>query len=77
MGILNRLFGTEKRAEVVTADDHLLSLLKNIEITPETAMEIPAVSACIGFISSIVAALPVKLYQENKDKNIKKHYFSS
>ena len=70
MGILNRLFGTEKRAEVVTADDHLLSLLKNIEITPETAMEIPAVSACIGFISSIVAALPVKLYQENKDKNI-------
>ena len=70
MGILNRLFGIEKRAEVVTADDHLLSLLKNIEITPETAMEIPAVSACIGFISSIVAALPVKLYQENKDKNI-------
>ena len=70
MGILNRLFGTEKRAEVVTADDHLLSLLKNIEITPETAMEIPAVSACIGFISSIVAALPIKLYQENRERNI-------
>ena len=70
MGILNRLFGRELRAEVVTADDHLLSLLKSIEITPETAMEIPAVSACIGFISSIIAGLPVKLYREDKDKNI-------
>lgn len=70
MGILNRLFGRELRAEVVTADDHIRSLLKNIEITPETAMEIPAVSACIGFISTIIAGLPVKLYRENKDKNI-------
>lgn len=69
MGILNRLFGRELRVKVVTADDHLLSLLKNIEITPETAMEIPAVSACIGFISSIIAGLPVKLYREDKDKN--------
>lgn len=69
MGFLDRILGREARAEVITADDHLLSLLKKTEITPETATEIPAVSACIGFIASMIAGLPVKLYREDKSRN--------
>lgn len=69
MGLWNRLFGRELRAEVVTADDHLTRLMKGIEISPETAMEIPAVSACVGFISTCIAGLPVKLYRENRRQN--------
>ena len=69
MGLWNRLFGRELRAEVVTADDHLTRLMKGIEISPETAMEIPAVSACVSFISTCIAGLPVKLYRENRRQN--------
>ena len=69
MGIISRLFGTEHRSQVISADDHLSALLGRLEISPETAEEIPAVSACIGFISSCIAGLPVKLYRENRTEN--------
>lgn len=69
MGLWDRLFGRELRAEVITADDHIMRILKGIEITPETALEIPAVSACVAFISSCIAGLPVKLYRENRNEN--------
>lgn len=69
MGLWNRLFGRELRTEVVTADDHLTRLLKGIEISPATAMEIPAVSACISFISTCIAGLPIKLYREDRRQN--------
>ena len=69
MGIFSRLFRHELRAEVVTADDKIMSILRTIEITPETAMEIPAVSACIELISAVIAALPVKLYRDNRTEN--------
>ncbi len=36
-------------------------------IDADTAMEIPALSAAIDFVSSIVARLPVKLYREEND----------
>lgn len=69
MGIISRLFRKEQRAEVLTADDRIMSILRTIEISPETAREIPAVSACIGLLSSVIAALPVKLYRDNRQEN--------
>ena len=69
MGIFSRLFGTEHRSQVISADDHLSMLLGRLEISPETAGEIPAVSACIDFISSCIAGLPIKLYRENRTEN--------
>lgn len=69
MGILSRLFGTEHRSQVISADDHLSMLLGRLEISPETAGEIPAVSACIDFISACIAGLPIKLYRENRTEN--------
>lgn len=70
MGIISRLFRKEQRAEVLTADDRIMSILRTIEISPETAREIPAVSACIEMLSSVIAALPVKLYRDNRQENI-------
>lgn len=69
MGIISRLFRKELRAEVLTADDRIMSILRTIEISPETAREIPAVSACIEMLSSVIAALPVKLYRDNRQEN--------
>ena len=69
MGIWNRLFRREVRSEVVAADNPLSSLLKGVEISPETAMEIPAVSSCIDFISDCIAGLPIRLYRENRQTN--------
>ena len=69
MGIFSRLFGTEHRFQVISADDHLSMLLGRLEISPETAGEIPAVSACIDFISACIAGLPIKLYRENRTEN--------
>ncbi len=69
MGIWNRLFRREVRSEVVSSDNPLSSLLKSVEISPETAMEIPAVSSCIDFISDCIAGLPIRLYRENRQTN--------
>lgn len=68
MGLFRRLF--EKRgadAVTITAEDSLAQMLAGIEITKENAEEIPAISACIDFISSVISALPVKLYRDELD----------
>lgn len=68
MGLIDRIFGREKRAAgVISADDNILNTLRGIEVSPETAMEIPAVSACVEFISYIIAMLPIKLYKEARE----------
>ena len=67
MGIFNRR-KTEKRAdEVLQADgaELLRALMGGEDMTAEKALEIPAFSAAVDFISSTVAMLPVKLYSEN------------
>lgn len=69
MNFWNRLFRREVRSEVVSSDNPLSSLLKSVEISPETAMEIPAVSSCIDFISDCIAGLPIRLYRENRQTN--------
>ncbi|MBE6901589.1 MAG: phage portal protein [Ruminococcaceae bacterium] len=77
MGILARLFGREQRADtaaaersvaMLSADEILLKALGlKDQITADSLMEIPAFSAAINFVSAKVAALPVKLYEDDPD----------
>lgn len=78
MGLFTRLFGREQRAvstvtaaekgAFLSADEMLLkSLGLKDELTADSLMEIPAFSAAINFISGKVAALPVKLYEDDPD----------
>lgn len=69
LGIFDRLFRREQRTQVISANSRLAALLGQLEISPETAGEIPAVSACIDWIASCIAGLPVKLYRENQTEN--------
>lgn len=71
MGIIKKIFGLETRASLdggtITPETDaalLRALVGTGEITSETALEIPAFSAAVDFISSTVAMLPVKLYRE-------------
>ena len=69
--LFERLFRkNEIRSEVISADDQIMRALSGVEVSPDTAMEIPAVSACVDFISQVIASLPVKLFCENREKNI-------
>lgn len=63
---------TETRAaEAVTASnsDRILRGLLNssAEMTAEKALNIPAVAGAVGFIASLTAMLPMKLYRESAD----------
>lgn len=69
MGFLD-IFGKkekrEKRALDEASTDLLRALIGNDDISAEKALEIPAFSQAVDFISSTVAMLPVKLYREDK-----------
>ena len=57
----------EKREQyVITVDDILGRNLSMSEITVEQALNVPALSSCVDFISQKVAELPVKLYRETE-----------
>lgn len=59
----------EKRADDVMADDVLLSaLIGKTTVTKDMAINIPSVSACIGYIADTISMLPIKLYEENGGK---------
>lgn len=51
----------ETRAD--TANELFSMFVRSDAMTPERAMAVPALAACIGFIANSVAALPVKLYE--------------
>ena len=55
-------------AEDTPSDILLQSLIKGDTITLEQALEIPAVSANLDFITNCLAAMPVKLYKDKKGK---------
>ena len=55
-------------AEETPSDILLQSLIKGDTITLEQALEIPAVSANLDFITNCLAAMPVKLYKDKKGK---------
>lgn len=73
MGLLKkwsefREYQREQR-EGTTLEELLLSAgIVTGDITNEQALNIPAVSACVGIISDTVAALPILLYKENEGK---------
>lgn len=73
MGIIQqwkefRQYKKEER-ESMTLEELLLSAgIANSEITKEQALNIPAVSACVGIISDTVASLPLYLYKEMNGK---------
>lgn len=70
MGFWKRLFGIEERAEEPAGTfeggaELLRALIGGDKFTAEQALEIPAFSAAVDFISGTVSMLPVKLYREN------------
>lgn len=73
MGIIDKLkykfknLSAEEISESI--DDPILRALFNNEtITREKAMSIPAVSSNVDLLSSMVACMPIKLYQDKGDK---------
>lgn len=69
MGFLKNLFAKKeyRTIETVEVDEHLRQIMGLVTDT-KTALEIPAVSACIDFISGKIAELPIKLYKESDGK---------
>lgn len=56
----------EKRADTVIIDTDLQRIL-NAPLNEDTALNIPAFSACVDFICGKIAELPIKLYRDNLD----------
>lgn len=66
----------EEQKEVIIDDPVLKALLQQDTIDRESALNIPSVSGCIEAISSTIASMPIKLYEENGEetKEIKDDY---
>jgi HK97 family phage portal protein len=63
-----RQYQKENR-ESITLEELLISAgILTDSITKEQALNIPAVSACVGLISDTVASLPIRLYQDNEGR---------
>ena len=71
MNFLQKLFSKKeiRTIETVTVDDHLRQILGGITDV-QTALNIPAVSACVDFIAGKIAELPIKLYREKDGKTV-------
>ena len=69
MGFLKNLFAKKeyRTVETVEVDEHLRQIMGLVTDT-QTALNIPAVSACVDFISNKIAELPIKLYRESDGK---------
>lgn len=69
MGFLKNLFAKKeyRTVETVEVDEHLRQIMGLVTDT-QTALNIPAVSACVDFISNKIAELPIKLYREHDGK---------
>lgn len=73
MGFWRKLFGIEERSAETNdisgalegGAELLRALIGGDKFTAEQALEIPAFSAAVDFISDTVSMLPVKLYREN------------
>lgn len=56
----------EKRADTMIIDAGLQRIL-GATLDEDTALNIPAFSACVDFICGKIAELPIKLYRDNLD----------
>lgn len=61
---LKQMFGTEKRMSNEELSDVLRGNVFSNTITKKQALDIPAVSASLDFISGTIAGLPIKLYKK-------------
>ena len=52
----------------VISDPLLKALLDNSQVTRDSIMNIPSVSACINKIADTAATIRIKLYKNEKDK---------
>ena len=70
MGLFN--WKKEKREKVDNepdvSSDILRMLLSDEEVSRRTALNIPALSACINMIADTVSSLKIKLYKKDGDK---------
>ena len=60
----------EERAEVtpeIESEALLSALLGKDSVTRDTAMQIPAVNACVSLIAGTIAGLPIRLYEKTPD----------
>lgn len=68
MGLFSKILRREETTttgnQIEASDALLRALLSGEEITRETAMSVPAVSAAVDRIANVVGMLPVRLYQE-------------
>lgn len=68
MAILDFFKKQEKRETAVTVDTTLESLLLGTTVmTKEDALTVPALAACVEFISSAVASIPIKLFEDTSN----------
>ena len=69
MGFFENLFAKKeyRTVETIEVDEHLRQIMGLVTDT-QTALNIPAVSACVDFISNKIAELPIKLYRESDGK---------
>ena len=69
MGFFENLFAKKeyRTVETIEVDEHLRQIMGLVTDT-QTALNIPAVSACVDFISNKIAELPIKLYREHDGK---------
>lgn len=68
MGLFRK---SEKRAEELNEDNGavlLSALIRGDSMSKAMAMEIPAVSACVGLIADRIASLPLRLYDSSGGK---------
>ena len=59
---------TGTQIEPAISDVLLKALLESEPITREKALTLPAVSGAVDFISSAIASMPVRLYEEDQGK---------
>lgn len=69
MGFFKNLFRKKeyRTVETIEVDEHLRQIM-GLVTDIQTALNIPAVSACVDFISNKIAELPIKLYRESDGK---------
>lgn len=81
MGFLSRLRGTERRGITVVPREVWRSILgagtaSGVSVTPDLAMKVTTVYACVGHLADSIAMLPLVLYQEgerNSSEPAKRH----
>ncbi len=66
---IKKIFKKKESRERVLNENNSVALIREVlgldkELTTDEAMNIPSFCACVNYISSIIASLPIKLYRE-------------